>query len=316
MPTYPFDQHFSDTFERIFEDDSTWALQNLFYYKNEEFVAEIFEKLGKCGFAETTVRHHLDVLERMAVDDLFELAVTENGDFCPAYVFLQLQKSREVFDALSIFCSDANPMRRATAIEIMMRFPGATFKSEATKIICDIADFETNELVWEALAYALAHLEVRSRSKYLAKWCTSIERDTRFAVAYSLGRLSTKAAIKSLVLLSQDSDDEVRSWSVCGLGSLTDLDTIELRAALVARMDDPHEETRHEAILGLAKRRDMRVLAALKKALEDESIWDMALKSAAELAAPELLPQLLELQNGFDSVYLERAIEACRAAEQ
>ncbi len=66
--------------------------------------------------------------------------------------------------------------------------------------------------------------------------------------------------------LSTDPDDDVRDWATFGLGpsEATDVATVE---ALFARTDDPHYDTRCEAILGLAMRHDPRARALVEREL-------------------------------------------------
>ena len=50
----------------------------------------------------------------------------------------------------------------------------------------------------------------------------------------------------------------MRDWATFALGTLADEDTPALRDALAARLDDPDEDTRLEAVHGLALRGDHR----------------------------------------------------------
>ncbi len=63
-------------------------------------------------------------------------------------------------------------------------------------------------------------------------------------------------AVDVLAVLSRDPDTDVRGWATFGLGSMIDRDTAQVRAALIARLDDPDADTRGEALVGLAARGD------------------------------------------------------------
>lgn len=97
------------------------------------------------------------------------------------------------------------------------------------------------------------------------------ERDVRFAVAFALPGVSlvdddgdlailTDDALAALRELSTDPDDDVRNWATFGIGGMHEGDDPAIREALLARVEDPHDETRGEAISGLAFRHDERVL--------------------------------------------------------
>jgi HEAT repeat protein len=75
---------------------------------------------------------------------------------------------------------------------------------------------------------------------------------------------SAKAQVaQALIRLTNDDSSDVRDDAVFGLGSILDLDTAEIRDALRARLFDSDLDTRLEALVGLAERRDPTVLALL-----------------------------------------------------
>ena len=71
-----------------------------------------------------------------------------------------------------------------------------------------------------------------------------------------------------MLKLTADTDEDVRDWAAFGIGVLGDIDSPEVRDALAACLQDANEEVREEAMVGLAKRKDQRVLPALRSALQ------------------------------------------------
>jgi HEAT repeat protein len=124
-------------------------------------------------------------------------------------------------------------------------------------------------------------------------------------------------AIDSLVLLSSDTDGDVRDWATFGLGTLLDVDTPEVRDALVARLRDEHDDARAEAIMGLARRHDDRAPGAVLAELTSDSVGQMALRAAAILGDDSLRPALDELLDWWDvdDDLLAEAIRRCDPAE-
>ncbi len=91
------------------------------------------------------------------------------------------------------------------------------------------------------------------------------DADVRFAVTFALGPfVENPYALASLRRLSTDPVDAVRDWATFALavGGAVDDATIE---ALAARSDDPHDDTRAEAIYGLAVRGDPRARALIDR---------------------------------------------------
>ncbi len=99
--------------------------------------------------------------------------------------------------------------------------------------------------------------------------------------------------------MTADADADVRNWATFGLGSLSEANTKEIRAALWARVDDPHDETRGEALLGLARRKVQEVVPYLVRDLERDNLDLISpLRPAPEATdvfpQPEFLAPLLQ----------------------
>ena len=121
-------------------------------------------------------------------------------------------------------------------------------------------------------------------------------------------------AIETLIKLSNDFCEHVRDWATFALGTLIEIDTKKIRDALADRLSDPDFDTRGEALVGLAQRKDVRVIAALKLELESDCIGCLAIESAELIASKELYDLLVDLRVWWDIDVdlLERAIEASK----
>ncbi len=96
---------------------------------------------------------------------------------------------------------------------------------------------------------------------------------------------SRDEAVAALRELSADEDEDVRNWATFGIGRMHEGDDPATREALIARVEDPHDETRGEAIWGLAFRHDERVLPHLVRelaVLDEFEVWPL-MDEAAEL---------------------------------
>ena len=74
------------------------------------------------------------------------------------------------------------------------------------------------------------------------------------------------------MVLTTDTDDDVRDWALFGLGNLGDADSTEIRDAICDRLNDSNSNVREETMVGLAKRKDKRVLPALIAALNQPEL--------------------------------------------
>lgn len=161
---------------------------------------------------------------------------------------------------------------------------------------------------------------------FLLQLANDADSDVRLYVAIGLSRYcgmhADGPALAALLALTQDADDDVRDWATFGIGTQLAIDTPQVRQALVERLQDPHADTRSEAIVGLAARADERCLAPLIEVLESGNVAANDIEAAAMLADPRLLPALLRvldmmLDEDWDPWWaksLDQAIARCARA--
>jgi hypothetical protein len=127
---------------------------------------------------------------------------------------------------------------------------------------------EQSPCVLVSIIFALGHLHDSRAVGPLVKLSFHPDASVRHAVVSSLGGHDDHQAIGAMIACSSDQDRDVRNWAVFGLGSLIDTDTSEIREALHARLADADDEIRGEALVGLARRGDIRVATALLRELD------------------------------------------------
>lgn len=93
---------------------------------------------------------------------------------------------------------------------------------------------------------------------------------------------------------------------------MTELDTPQLRQALLARTEDSDEETRGEAIVGLARRRDVRVVAVIERELCRPDVATLVVEAVREFPQPSFLAGMKQLdRETWDLEAVADAIAAC-----
>ncbi|MBC2778815.1 HEAT repeat domain-containing protein [Parasphingopyxis marina] len=111
---------------------------------------------------------------------------------------------------------------------------------------------------------------------------------------------------------------EIRDWATFNLGTQTDEDSIDVRQALADRLVDPDGDTRSEALVALARRRDVRALAPLIDALNGDTVDRLMVEAAGYFSRPELVEPLQSLrgwwddEDEYDARLLADALLACR----
>jgi hypothetical protein len=173
-----------------------------------------------------------------------------------------------------------------------------------------------------SIVAALGHIGDPGSLGLIFRHAADPSAQVRLAVAFAVATISPQPlapeARTTLIGLSHDKDPEVRDWATFGLGTLSDADGPDVRAALLARAEDVHHEARAEALFGLAVRHDPRAVPHLIRALQSPLVGGLEVDAAAAAADPRLLPALWALRNAgvADEVRLRRAIDRCSGRDR
>jgi hypothetical protein len=129
------------------------------------------------------------------------------------------------------------------------------------------------------------------------------------------GSLLAEENLQRLIAMTRDADLSNRDWATMLLAQ-EDIDTTEVRAALLNAMADEDDVVRAEALLGLARRDAALALPFALKALAAPSAC-MAVFEAAELIAdPSLIdhlrPWTLPSGNDWLDQSARNALAACK----
>jgi HEAT repeat protein len=180
------------------------------------------------------------------------------------------------------------------------------------------------EVVCAAIS-GLGHRPHQKALSHLLKFATHQDQRIRFEVAIALGRYSETDSIDALLRLATDQSDDVRNWATFGIGSMQDADNPKIRDLLWANLQDKDEDVRSEALVGLAYRKDERIIPVLLELL-DTNCRVFELDAAEIIASPLLLARLTAIKDSVSTLEIPAnsywyghvldAIEACGAKLQ
>lgn len=217
-------------------------------------------------------------------------------------------------------CSDSDLSKKLLGTEILgqLGWSARTFLEESVTLLIEMLQ-ETDPTLLRCVAIALGHRGTPRAIPALLKHKDHPDAGVRYGVVFGLLGQEDPQAIQALVLLSNDPDQEVRNWATFGLGSQIDTDTPALQQALLARTQDKHQETRGEAMVGLARRKHSQARTLIRKELTRRDLSPLALEAAEELGDTALYSDLLKLKQSLqrhkDPYLLERleaALQACQ----
>ena len=149
------------------------------------------------------------------------------------------------------------------------------------RLLSDASD----EVLFSAIL-ALQHVDSERAASHVLAFREHPNDNVRYAVAFALGGVDDAMAIKALVGLTSDRDPEVQKWLQFGLGQRCDAGAPNPEV-LAYHLEDQDQDVRYEAICGLARRRDARMIGYLKTILHDDPDDVFAREAAARLLGME-----------------------------
>jgi HEAT repeat protein len=251
-------------------------------------------------------------------------AVNEAEAYWDAVGELQKRGTREVFEILSELCGRREPDARQIGLDVLGQLGyerGRPFLTESLPIALKLVG-DTEQVVRQSALAALGHLGDPQGLPALLKHMADPDAGVRLVVAQAMPSVLTDPpqpeGVGALIHLSDDPDPQVRDWATFGIGSLLEVDSQEIRHALIRRLDDPEGDTAGEALVGLARRRDREMVARVRVLLDGEGVGNLTVEAAGELADPSLLPSLERLEDAGWAEgdprgwLLDEALRACR----
>ena len=256
-----------------------------------------------------------------STEELVQLALAA-PDEDAAWEFIAVLHERgnhEVLEVAERLCAGATAKERCMGANLVAQLgaPEKAFPNEALECLSEMLSLETEETVLAAIASALGHLDDPRCIDLLLPLKSHPSASVRYGVVQGVSGQNHPAAVQMLIELSRDEDEETRDWATFGLGTFIDTDTPEIREALWARINDSLENTRTEALMGLARRKDKRIVAPLLKVLLSENVSPIHIEAAVEIGDARLLPALQDLKecslddSTLDAEWLDKAIAAC-----
>lgn len=187
-----------------------------------------------------------------------------------AYVLEEPSRARHVATAA---CDDPSPERRAIAVDVLGQVTTVDRGAAAAvaRLLLDRLEQEQDAHVLASLVAALGHAAQPVGLPSVLRLAGHPDAQVRAAVAFALPSLGLDdPALAALRALTADPNDEVRDWATFALAE-SDAKDVATVAALAARTDDQDDDTRAEAIYGLARRHDQRAMALIQGELDRPS---------------------------------------------
>jgi hypothetical protein len=272
-------------------------------------------------------------IRRWTTDRLIRHALTHGTDHraWKAIACLQDRGSAATLSRIARLARSANVRRRILGMDIAAQLrcgrprdlggPSTPYAVEATQAVLVEALRDPDPGVLSAAIAGLGHRPAPDALPVLLTHAAHPQPGVRYALAHALGSYADRDATLALVRLAADADDDVRDWATFSLGTLSDADDDAIRSVLWSNAHDPNRDVRGEAVVGLARRSDPRVVELLKARLADDDCRVYELEAAEEMPRAELLDTLrsvraeAEQRPDLDPYWYRHLLDAIDACE-
>lgn len=215
---------------------------------------------------------------------------------------LRSRPKKSVFEKCKDLINSNIPKERMIGIDILAQLgiSPRPFFNETIELYFDIADKERDNKVLKSLLYAIGHNNdnlTHEQIEKLIAFKTSEDIAVRQGLVSSLLGLNNNLAIDTLIELSDDKVASIRNWATFGIGSQIETDNDKIRKALWNRTSDKNQDTKLEAIVGLANRNDIKVKEIIKQELINGEFGTILFEAIELLDCVELIPLLKENLN-------------------
>lgn len=210
---------------------------------------------------------------------------------------LRSRPNRNIYEkCIELVNSDTSRERMiGIAILAQLGIPPRPYYNETIHLYFDILEKEKDIKVLTSLFYAIGHNNEslnQEQIKKLIAFKTIKNSSIRQGLVSSLLGLDNNQAIDTLIDLSNDKIPSIRNWATFGIGSQIDTDNDKIRKALWNRIVDKNQDTKLEAIVGLANRKDVKVKEAIKQELINGEYGTLLFEAIELLNCIEFIPLL------------------------
>jgi HEAT repeat protein len=225
-------------------------------------------------------------------------ATSDSNSYWGCIHELRIRGNDLIFEEARNFCHSKKITEKILGIDVLAQLgsPDRPYSEKVLDILLPLLSHETNYRVLNSLLVSIGHQNNSDRIKdvkLISSFAVHISEDVRFGVTSALAKRGDRISVATLIGLMKDEAVVVRDWATFSIGSMIDVDTPAIRNALADRLSDSDNDTRCEALVGLAIRKDKRVLAPLRKELVKPMVDELVIEAAEEYA-DKSLDSLLE----------------------
>jgi len=170
-------------------------------------------------------------------------------------------------------------------------------KKQTLQIHFELLEKTQTENVLKSIFHGIGHNNDELSDNQISKLIEFKDEkniDVKHALISALSGIENSKTINVLIDLTKDKNSSTRNWATFGIGNLIETDNTDIRNALWDRVTDNDFETKSEAIVGLANRKDKRIKDIIISELKKGDYGTLLFEAILKLNDKEFLPLLNE----------------------
>lgn len=210
---------------------------------------------------------------------------------------LRKRANEDVYDQAFKLTKSESDKKKIIGIDVLAQlgFDPRIRQQKTINLFFDLLENEQSDDVLFALFFGISHNNENLTKKQVSKlveFKDSKNTDVRYSLVSALSGIANPKAIETLIELSEDKFSSIRNWATFGIGTLSEENNDRIINALWKRTKDKHQETKLEAIVGLAHRKEVAVKEQIISELKNGKYTTLLFDAITELNDKELIPYL------------------------
>lgn len=224
---------------------------------------------------------------------------------------LRKRANDKVYNKACEFAKSQIDKKKIIGIDVLAQlgFDPRFRQNETIKLYFELLKKKQNDDVLFSLFFGISHNNEKLTNNQvlqLIKFKNSKNNDIRYSLVSAISGVDNPKAIETLIELSEDKFSSIRNWATFGIGTLSEENNDSIINALWERTKDKHQETKLEAIVGLANRKQVAVKDQIIEELKSGEYGTLLFDAIETLNDKEFIPHL---ENNLKSVKNDSGIK-------
>ena len=212
---------------------------------------------------------------------------------------LRKRKSKDIFEKSIELTKSEISKEKIIGINVLAQFGYPRLQQkEILKRYFSLLKTDKDKNVISSILYAIGHNNDNLTEKQIDIVCSFKNHksvNVRHGLVSAILAIDKTKPINTLIQLTKDKDSDIRDWATFGIGTQIETDNLIIRETLWERINDSDENTRFEAIIGLAKRKDQKIKDIIKnELLKIDEFGSLILEAIEELNDKEFIALIEE----------------------